>query len=94
MDKVEFERAFSVLYFALAAHTSHMGLIVHGGQAFAEEGRGVIHLADGVNIDLSLEQIVAYRQAGAHEQQAILHALANEAEAAIRQAQQEVEDAD
>ena len=68
--------------------------VAPSAEAFADEGRAVIHLNDAVTMDLSLQQIVAYREAGAHEQQAILDALSDAAEAAIRQAQREVEDAD
>lgn len=92
MDKAEFERAFSILYFALAAHTGEAGLVIHGGEAHAEEGFGVILLSDNVTMRLSRQQVMAYMEASVLEQQTMLSEFASEARAAIEQARMQIED--
>ena len=89
MDKAEFERAFSLLYFALAAHTAGDGLLIHGGEAHAEEGTGIIHLADDAELHLSQAQVMAYLEADVLEQQTILSELAREVHAAIERSRAE-----
>lgn len=91
MDKAEFERAFSILYFALAAHTGEAGLVIHGGEARADEGFGVLLLSDNVTMRLSRQQIMAYMDASVLEQQTMLSELARKAQAAIEQARTQVE---
>lgn len=92
MDKAEFERAFSILYFALAAHTGEAGPVIYGGEAYAEDGIGVIHLADNVTMRLSRQQIMAYVGAGVLEQQTLLSELATQARAAVERARVEMKD--
>lgn len=94
MDKAEFERAFSILYFALAAHTGEAGPSIYGGVAHAEDGAGEIHLANNVTLRLSMDRIQAYMDAGVLEQQAILSELAREAQAVIQQSLQPLESGD
>lgn len=89
MNKAEFERGFTALYFALAAHTGKDGLVVRAGEAFAEDGKGVMLLAGDATLHVSVEQIEAYLEADVLTQQTILSKLAREAYAAIEQSRAE-----
>lgn len=75
MDKYEFDRLFTALYFALAAHAADSGLVLTGGKAFADDGYGTIKAGEHAILTVETADLEAFRDASNLEQQVVLDGL-------------------
>lgn len=81
MDKYEFDRLFTALYFALAAHASDSGLVLTGGRAFPDDECGIVRAGEHTILTVETADLEAFRDASNLEQKALLDGLLAQLEA-------------
>lgn len=80
MNREEFERTFSALYFSLAARGEELGLSFRGATPFYDDGYATIDFGEQLILKVSTVDLEAFREASNLEQQALLDGLISKAQ--------------